>query len=87
MDSLTFDRYPFLKELGLNQENLGCYRNGEWISNGGNTHVSVNPHDNKGIATTALASIEDYHSCISEMDKEKARWAKTPAPVRGEIVR
>ena len=84
---LTYNKYAFLKELGIEETNLGCYRNGEWVSNGGNTHVTINPHDNKEVAKTQLASVSDYNDCVAEMLKEKARWAKTPAPVRGEIVR
>lgn len=34
-----------------------------------------------------MASLEDYDACIKAMQKEKARWAKLPAPQRGEIVR
>lgn len=28
--SLAFDKYPFLKELGLKEDNLGCYYGGKW---------------------------------------------------------
>ena len=45
---LTFANFPFLKKLGLSEENLGCYNNGEWKSNGGGEHTSLNPHNNKG---------------------------------------
>jgi len=31
---LTFNQYPFLKELGLSEDNLGCYRRGEWVAGG-----------------------------------------------------
>jgi len=34
-----------------------------------------------------MASLDDYHHSIGQMEKEKARWAQTPTPVRGEIVR
>ena len=83
----SFDRYPFLKDLGLEEENAGCYRDGEWVSTGGQTHTSVSPHDGQPIADIKLASLDDYNHSIAQMEKEKARWAKTPAPVRGEIVR
>jgi hypothetical protein len=32
--SLEFDQYPFLKELGLSRENLGCYHGSEFFANG-----------------------------------------------------
>lgn len=84
--SLTYNDYPFLKELGLNTTNLGCYRNGEWVANGGET-TSISPHTNKLIASTKLASVEDYNDCVKHAKAEKDRWAKLPAPQRGEIVR
>jgi aldehyde dehydrogenase family 7 protein A1 len=84
---LTFENYPFLKELGLSHENLGCYYNGEWKSNGGSEHISLSPHTNKGVAKTKLASMDDYNACIESMKTEQKQWMKVPAPQRGEIVR
>jgi hypothetical protein len=68
---LTFEKYGFLKELGLEKENLGCYFNGEWKSNSSSEHTSLNPHDNKGVAKTKLASLEDYNACIDSMKTEQ----------------
>nr|AED87001.1 turgor pressure sensor [Stylonychia lemnae] len=84
--SLTFKDYPFLKELGLAETNFGCYRKGEWVGHGDEI-VSVNPHNNRPIAKIKLANGQDYQDCIKAMEGEKLRWAKTPGPVRGEIVR
>ena len=83
---LTFSQYPFLKELGLKEVNLGCYCDGRWSGSGGEV-VSVNPHDNKPIAVVKLASAQEYEECVRAMERERVRWAKTPGPVRGEIVR
>jgi aldehyde dehydrogenase family 7 member A1 len=83
---LTHQAYPFLQALGVGADNLGCYRDGEWVGNG-NSVTSLNPHNNKPIANVKLASIDDYNSCIAAMKKEKARWMSMPAPQRGEIVR
>lgn len=47
----------------------------------------MNPHNNKAIAKTKLASLEDYEACIKDMKSEQAKWMTTPAPARGEIVR
>lgn len=85
--TLTFSDYPFLKELGLEEENDGCYRDGTWSSTSDKVQVSVNPHNNQPIARIKLASLEDYNANIEQMEKEKVRWMKTPGPVRGEIVR
>jgi len=47
----------------------------------------VNPATNKPIAKIRMGSLADYESCVKAMESEKVRWAKTPAPVRGEVVR
>lgn len=83
---LTFNKYPFLKELGLSEMNLGCYRRGEWVGRGAE-QISVNPHNNEKVAVTKCASVADYQECIQAMAEERARWQTTPAPIRGEIVR
>ena len=80
------ERYGFLGKLGITDMNKGCYRNGEWVGNG-KEYTSLNPNDNTETARIKMASLEDYESCMSAMESEKVRWAETPAPVRGEIVR
>ena len=65
--TLTFSKYPFLKDLGLEEQNLGCYANGEWKSTGGEEQVSLNPHDNKSVAVTKMASLEDYEATVKQM--------------------
>ena len=71
--SLNFSKYPFLKELGLSESNLGCYRDGTWTGRGQQV-TSVNPHNNEQVATVTCASLDDYNDCIAAMDKEKAKW-------------
>ena len=44
--ALTYDQYPFLKELGLEKQNQGCYCAGKWEANGTLIN-SVNPHNNQ----------------------------------------
>ncbi len=84
--SLTFNDYPFLKELGLSEKNLGVYQGGVW-SGSGEEVVSVNPANNKPIAVVKMGNKADYEQCVKAMEAEKIKWMKTPAPVRGEIVR
>jgi aldehyde dehydrogenase family 7 member A1 len=86
MEKLTFNQFPFLAELGLAEDNLGCYRAGQWVGNGA-TVTAINPANNQPIARVRLASIKDYHDTIAAMQEEKKRWMATPAPARGEIVR
>ena len=45
MEDLEYDKHAFLAQLGLSKDNLGCYRNGEWVGNGA-TQVSISPHSN-----------------------------------------
>jgi len=84
--SLTYNDFPFLKELGIGEDNLGCNYDGKWCGNG-EMHTAMNPTTGKPIARVRLASVSDYRACIQAVNKEKERWAKTPAPVRGEVVR
>lgn len=77
--------FPFLKDLGLQDENYGVY-NGEWFGNG-ELYTSVNPADNKPIATVRAGTVADYQKVVKAMDAAKPQWADIPAPVRGEIVR
>ena len=83
---LTFNEYPFLKELGLQENNLGVYRAGEWCG-AGEEAVSLNPANNKPIAKIRMGSKADYESCIKAMESEKIKWMKTPGPIRGEVIR
>lgn len=77
--------FPFLKELGLKEENYGVY-DGEWFGNGP-LYTSVNPADNKPIATVRAGTVADYQKVVKAMDAAKPKWADIPAPARGEIVR
>jgi len=56
---LTYNDFPFLKELGLSEMNSGCYRAGEWVGSG-EVVTSINPHTNKPIASVRTASLKEY---------------------------
>jgi hypothetical protein len=43
---LTCSQYPFLKELGIGEENFGCYDGKNWCGSG-NVYYSVNPTTGK----------------------------------------
>jgi len=83
---LTFDQYPFLKELGLEKENLGCYFDGKFIGDG-ETYTTISPITGKPVARVKFASSQNYEDCVEAMTKAKKEWMRTPAPKRGEIVR
>ncbi|KRX07720.1 Aldehyde/histidinol dehydrogenase [Pseudocohnilembus persalinus] len=84
--SLAFNKYPFLKELGLKEDNLGCYYGGKW-SGQGQTWTSVNPTTGEQIARIKLATKQEYEEAVKCMEKGKDQWMNTPTPLRGEIVR
>ncbi|EGC35824.1 hypothetical protein DICPUDRAFT_151785 [Dictyostelium purpureum] len=81
----TFSEYPFLAELGLKEENAGVF-NGKWGGKG-DLIKCHNPTTGKVIATVRGATPEEYEECVQAMLAAKDKWALTPAPRRGEIVR
>jgi len=83
--ALTFNDYPFLKELGLSEENLGVY-SGKW-GGSGDFLTSISPSTGKPIARVRQSSTQEYEECISAMEAAKRTWQATPMPKRGEIVR
>jgi aldehyde dehydrogenase family 7 protein A1 len=85
MAALTFNDYPFLKELDLAEENPGVY-NGKWGGKG-DFATSVNPTTNKPIARVRQATSEEYEECIAAMQAASKNWQLTPMPKRGDIVR
>jgi aldehyde dehydrogenase family 7 protein A1 len=84
-EELTFDNYPFLKDLGLQKDNLGCYNGKEWCGSGKYLY-SVNPATGKNIARVKLANEDEYEQCIKNMEAIKEKWYEFPMPKRGIIV-
>lgn len=78
--------YQFLRKLGLQTCNLGCYGGGAWRGNGP-TITSVNPSTNKPIANVVEASLQDYEESMKACSAASKIWMHIPAPKRGEIVR
>jgi acyl-CoA reductase-like NAD-dependent aldehyde dehydrogenase len=83
---ITYNDYPFLKDIGVHEKNIGCYTGGQWLAHG-EMQPSLNPHNNKVVGHTQLGIVDDYNTCVENAMKEKDRWAKLPIPQRGEIVR
>ena len=73
VSALNFSKYPFLRDLGLSEENLGCYRRGEWVGSGP-VQTTVNPHNNEKVATVKTATVAQYQECIQSMAEERSRW-------------
>lgn len=81
----AYDQYPFLKEMGIEKENLGCFNGKEWCGSG-DYATSVNPATGKCIARTRMSSEKDYEQCIASMEAIKEKWMEFPIPQRGLIV-
>jgi aldehyde dehydrogenase family 7 protein A1 len=84
-EKLSYSEYPFLKELGIEEENAGVY-NGSWFG-AGKVYTTCSPSDNRPICRIRGGTKEDYESCLSAMKAASKEWQLTPAPKRGEIVR
>ena len=83
--NLTYNNFPFLKDLGLKPNNSGVF-NGKWLGSG-ETFTSLNPATNEPIATVQGATVQEYEETIKAMDLAKSKFGLLPHPVRGEIVR
>lgn len=83
MTEFSYDKYPFLKDLGIEKENLGAFYDGKWQSTGTEILKSINPATEEVISTTVSASVEDYENALKGMMEAKAQWAKVPMPKRG----
>jgi len=83
---LTASKHPFLKELGLGEENSGVF-DGQWQKGHGTAHVSINPTTNQPIAVTFGASKEQYDKTIENMTAAQKEWQNVPGPKRGDVIR
>ncbi len=82
----TATRHAFLEQLGLDDSNAGT-----WI--GTQAHASSqmltskSPVDGEVIGKVSITTREQYEACVEAAQEAFAQWRKTPAPLRGEIVR
>ena len=76
-----------LKELGIEDVNLGVSTGTEWFDTEGDITSSSSPIDNKEIAKVKNATLEDYEKVVKTAQEAFKKWRAVPAPVRGEIVR
>lgn len=87
--SLSYDRYPFLEELGIEEINSGaCAGPDDWSSIAGRDLLDVvTPIDGSVIAKVALASYQDYEHVVQVAQESFLKWRLIPAPKRGQVVR
>ncbi|XP_022094228.1 alpha-aminoadipic semialdehyde dehydrogenase-like [Acanthaster planci] len=78
-------KYPFLQELGIEEENAGAFT-GKWGGKG-ELITSYSPINGEPIATVRQASLEEYDESVKNAKEAWDVWADVPAPMRGEIVR
>jgi aldehyde dehydrogenase (NAD+) len=86
---LGYDKYPFLKELALQEINPGaCAGPEDWSSTDRRELLDVvTPINGSVVAKVALASENDYEHVVKAAQENFQKWRMTPAPVRGQIVR
>jgi aldehyde dehydrogenase (NAD+) len=87
--ALSYEKYGFLKELGIQEINAGaCAGPDDWSSVSGRDILDViTPIDGSVIAKIALASEQDYDGVIDVAQRSFPEWRLTPAPKRGQVVR
>jgi aldehyde dehydrogenase (NAD+) len=87
--ALSYEKYPFLKELGIREVNPGaCAGPDDWSGiEGKETLDVITPIDGSTVARVALASVEDYEHVLNVAQESFQEWRMTPAPLRGQIVR
>jgi aldehyde dehydrogenase family 7 protein A1 len=83
---LTYEKYAFLKELGIEAVNSGVYHSGKFMGSG-EVFYSVNPCDHKRIAAIYTGTVDEYGACVKSLEAAKKEWVTVPMPVRGQIVR
>jgi aldehyde dehydrogenase family 7 member A1 len=84
--TLSYSKHPFLANLGLSEVNQGCYDGSKWFGSG-KTIKTCNPSTGEFIAEIQCGTAEEYEKCMQSMLSVQSKWADTPAPRRGEIVR
>jgi len=85
----SYERFPFLKELGILETNPGaCTGPDGWSRTDAQELLPiVTPIDGSVIANVALASETDYEQVVRTAHESFLEWRTTPAPVRGQVVR
>lgn len=76
-----------LKNLGIQESNLGSSTGLNWIDSGAASLASFSPADGKKIASVQLATEETYEVVIVQAQIAFETWRTVPAPKRGDIVR
>jgi aldehyde dehydrogenase (NAD+) len=76
-----------LKNLGIQESNLGSSTGMTWLDSGAASLASFSPADGKKIASVQLATEETYEAVVAQALVAFETWRNVPAPKRGDIVR
>jgi aldehyde dehydrogenase (NAD+) len=76
-----------LKNLGIQESNLGSSTGTTWLDSGAAFLASFSPADGKKIASVQLATEETYEAVVAQALVAFETWRNVPAPKRGDIVR
>ncbi len=76
-----------LKQLGIQQKNIGASTGKQWINTNEKEINSYSPVDGKTIASVAICDDNAYEQVVQKAGKAFLEWRMFPAPKRGEIVR
>lgn len=66
----------FLRELGLEEENLGAYAGGGKWTGGGSVSTTLNPSTGKSLLNIRQANEADYDACLAAMEAARKPWAE-----------
>jgi aldehyde dehydrogenase (NAD+) len=83
----SFGIQQSLKNLGIQESNLGSSTGTTWLDSGAATLASFSPADGKKIASVQLATEETYEAVVAQALIAFETWRVVPAPKRGDIVR
>ncbi|MCF8295428.1 MAG: aldehyde dehydrogenase family protein [Bacteroidales bacterium] len=81
------NKQEVLKRLGIQEVNPGVSTGAAWLPATGKITESTSPIDGSLIAKVQNASLEEYEAVMKKAQEAFLVWRKTPAPVRGEVVR
>ncbi len=76
-----------LRQLGIQQKNIGTSTGNQWIATQEKEIISYSPVDGKPIASVTICDDKAYEQVVQKAGEAFLEWRMYPAPKRGEIVR
>lgn len=66
--------FPFLKQLGIKQNNNSVFHSGELHKGRGPSMSYSNPASGQVLCNVRLGNQDDYNDCVEAMAEERDRW-------------